>query len=74
MRLRIACLSRRYNMAGRVVEQNSLASAKRKAEYLVHKNRLIGEALQEKLAEDKEKRSKHQRKDLIRVKEGNVNE
>ena len=61
-------------MSGRIVDRNSLADAKRKAEYIAHKNRLIGEALQMKLAEDKAERSKHQRNDLIRVKEGNVNE
>ena len=62
-------------MSGRIVDRNSLADAKRKAEYIAHKNRLIGEALQMKLAEDKAERSKHQRVDLIRVvKEGNVNE
>ena len=62
-------------MSGRIVDRNSMADAKRKAEYIAHKNRLIGEALQMKLAEDKAERSKHQRVDLIRVvKEGNVNE
>ena len=58
-------------MAGRLIDRNSLADAKRTAEYIAHRNMLIGRALQMKLAED---RSKHQRADLIRVKEGNVNE
>ena len=61
-------------MSGRIVDRNSLADAKRKEAYIAHKNRLIGEALQMKLSEDKAERSRHQRKDLIRVKEGNVNE
>ena len=61
-------------MAGRYVEHNSMADAKTKAEYIKHKNMLIGRALQMKLAEDKAERSKHQRADLIRVKEGNINE
>ena len=61
-------------MAGRYVEHNGIADAKRKAEYIAHKNRLIGEALQMKLSEDKANRREHQRKDLIRVKEGNINE
>ena len=61
-------------MSGRYVEHNGIADAKRKAEYIAHKNRLIGEALQMKLSEDKAERSKHQRKDIIRVKGGNVNE
>lgn len=57
-------------MTGRVVSQNSIALAKRKEAYIAHKNRLIGEALQIKLAEDKAERSKHQRADIIRVKKG----
>ena len=61
-------------MSGRLIDRNSLADAKRKEAYIAHKNRLIGEALQMKLSEDKAERSRHQRKDLIRVKEGNVNE
>ena len=61
-------------MAGRYVEHNSMADAKTKEAYIRHKNMLIGRALQMKLAEDKAERSKHQRNDLIRVKEGNVNE
>ena len=54
-------------MAGRYVEHNGIADAKRKAEYIKHKNMLIGYALQNKLAEEKEDRKKHLRKDLIRV-------
>ena len=61
-------------MAGRIIDRNSLAEAKTKEAYIRHKNMLIGRALQMKLAEDKAERSKHQRADLIRVKEGNVNE
>ena len=61
-------------MSGRYVDHNGIADAKRKEAYIAHKNRLIGEALQIKLAEDKAERNRHQRKDLIRVKEGNVNE
>ena len=61
-------------MTGRYVEHNSMADAKTKEAYIRHKNMLIGRALQMKLAEDKAERSKHQRNDLIRVKEGNVNE
>ena len=57
-------------MTGRVVEHNGIADAKRKAEYIAHKNRLIGEALQMKLSEDKAERSKHQRADIINVKKG----
>ena len=57
-------------MSGRIVDRNSLADAKRTAEYIAHKNRLIGEALQMKLSEDKAERSKHQRKDIINVKRG----
>ena len=54
-------------MSGRVIDRNSLADAKRTAEYIKHKNMLIGMALREKLAEDKENRNRHQRADLIRV-------
>lgn len=61
-------------MAGRIIDRNSMADAKAKEAYIAHKNMLIGRALQMKLAEDKAERSKHQRADLIRVKEGNVNE
>ena len=62
-------------MSGRIVDRNSLADAKRTAEYIAHRNMLIGYALQNKLAEDKAERSKHQRKDIINVKRGgNVNE
>ena len=61
-------------MAGRIIDRNSLADAKTKEAYIKHKNMLIGRALQMKLAEDKAERSKHQRADIIRVKEGNINE
>ena len=61
-------------MAGRYVDHNGIADAKRKEAYIRNKNMLIGYALREKLAEDKAERSKHQRADLIRVKEGNINE
>ena len=57
-------------MTGRYVEHNGIADAKRKAEYIAHKNMLIGYALQNKLAEDKAERSKHQRNDLRVVKKG----
>ena len=59
---------------GRIVNQDSLTKAKRTAEYIAHRNMLIGYALKQKLADDKEKRMEHQRKDLIRVKEGSINE
>ena len=52
---------------GRIVNQDSLTKAKRTAEYIAHRNMLIGYALQNKLAEEKEDRKKHLRKDLIRV-------
>ena len=58
-------------MSGRLRDRNSRAEAKKKAEYIKHKNMLIGKALQNKLAEEKEDRKKHLRNDLIRVvKEG----
>ena len=58
-------------MAGRYVEHNGIADAKMKEAYIRHKNMLIGKALQNKLAEEKEDRKKHLRNDLIRVvKEG----
>ena len=57
-------------MSGRYVEHNSMADAKRTAEYIAHRNMLIGRALQMKLAEDKAERSKHQRADIINVKKG----
>ena len=57
-------------MSGRIVDRNSLADAKRSAEYIAHRNMLIGYALQNKLAEDKAERSKHQRSDLRVVKKG----
>lgn len=58
-------------MSGRIVDRNSMADAKRKEAYIRQKNMLIGYALQNKLAEEKEDRKKHLRNDLIRVvKEG----
>ena len=60
-------------MSGRIVDRNSLADAKRTAEYIAHKNMLIGRALQMKLAEDKAERSKHQRSDLRVVRKGDDN-
>lgn len=62
-------------MAGRYVDHNGIADAKRKEAYIRNKNMLIGMALREKLAEDKAERSKHMRNDLINVrKEENINE
>ena len=55
---------------GRIVNQDSLTKAKRTAEYIAHRNMLIGYALQNKLAEEKEDRKKHLRSDLRVVKEG----
>ena len=57
-------------MSGRIVDRNSMADAKAKEAYIRYKNMQYGLALREKLAEDKAERSKHQRADLIRVKEG----
>ena len=57
-------------MSGRYVDRNSLADAKRTAECIAHRNMLIGYALQNKLAEEKEDRKKHLRNDLIKIKEG----
>ena len=57
-------------MSGRIVDRNSLADAKGTAEYIAHRNMLIGYALQNKLAEEKEDRKKHLRNDLRVVKEG----
>ena len=57
-------------MAGRIIDRSSLADAKRTAEYIAHRNMLIGYALQNKLAEEKEGRKKHLRNDLRVVKEG----
>ena len=57
-------------MAGRIIDRNSLAEAKTKEAYIRHKNMLIGYALQNKLAEEKEDRKKHLRNDLRVVKEG----
>ena len=50
-----------------------LADSKRTAEYIVHRNMLIGRALQMKLAEDKAERNKHMRNDLRVVKKGDDN-
>lgn len=61
-------------MTGRVVEHNGIADAKRKEAYIKHMNMQYGMALRKKLTEDKAERSKHQRADLIRVKEGSINE
>ena len=55
---------------GRIVNQDSLTKAKRTAECIAHRNMLIGYALQNKLAEEKEDRKKHLRNDLRVVKEG----
>ena len=42
-----------------------MAEAKRTAEYIAHRNMLIGRALQMKLAEDKAERNKHMRGALL---------
>ena len=57
-------------MSGRIVEHNGIAEAKRKAEYIKHRNMLYGMALREKLAEEKANKMKHQRADIINVKKG----
>ena len=57
-------------MSGRIVDHNGIAEAKRKEAYIRNKNMLIGKALQNKLAEEKEDRKKHLRNDLRVVKEG----
>ena len=57
-------------MSGRIVDRNSLADAKRKEAYIAHRNMLVGRALQIRLAEEKANKMKHQRADIIRVKEG----
>ena len=57
-------------MSGRIVDRNSLADAKRTAECIAHRNMLIGYALQNKLAEEKANKMKHQRADIINVKKG----
>ena len=57
-------------MSGRIVDRNSLADAKRTAECIAHRNMLIGYALQNKLAEEKEDRKKHLRNDLRVVRKG----
>lgn len=61
-------------MSGRLRDRNSLEEAKAKEAYIRNKNMLIGMALREKLNEEKTNRMEHQRKDLIRVKEGSINE
>ena len=60
-------------MSGRIVDRNSLADAKRTAECIAHRNMLIGYALQNKLAEEKEDRKKHLRSDLRVVRKGDDN-
>ena len=55
-------------MAGRLIDRNSLADAKRKEAYIKHRNMLYGMALREKLAEEKANRMEHQRANIIRVK------
>ena len=57
-------------MAGRLIDRNSLADAKRKEAYIAHRNMLIGMALREKLNEEKSNRMEHQRADIINVKKG----
>ena len=57
-------------MSGRIVDRNSLADAKRKEAYIKHMNLQYGMALREKLAEEKANKMKHQRVDIINVKEG----
>ena len=57
-------------MSGRIVEHNGIAEAKRKAEYIAHRNMLVGRALQIRLAEEKANKMKHQRVDIINVKKG----
>ena len=42
--------------------------------YIKHINYCIGIELQKKLSEDREQRIKHQRNDLINVKEENIND
>ena len=60
-------------MSGRIIDRSSLADAKRTAEYIAHRNMLIGYALQNKLAEEKEDRKKHLRSDLRVVRKGDDN-
>ena len=55
---------------GRIVNQDSLTKAKRTAEYIKHKNMLIGMALREKLNAEKSNRMEHQRANIINVKKG----
>ena len=57
-------------MAGRLIDRNSLADAKRKEAYIRHKNMQYGMALREKLNEEKANKMKHQRADIINVKKG----
>ena len=57
-------------MAGRYVEHNGIAEAKRKEAYIKHMNMLYGMALREKLNEEKANKMKHQRADIINVKKG----
>lgn len=57
-------------MSGRIPDGN-LSEAERTAKYNKYRSMLIGKALQEKLAEDKAVRYKHQRNDLIKNKGGN---
>ena len=57
-------------MAGRYVEHNGIAEAKRKEAYIAHRNMLVGRALQIRLAEEKANKMKHQRADIINVKKG----
>ena len=56
-------------MSGRI-PNNDLTEVERRDRYNKHRSMEIGKALQEKLKEDKAERFKHQRNDLIRVKEG----
>ena len=60
-------------MSGRIVDRNSMAEAKAKEAYIRNKNMLIGKALQNKLAEEKEDRKKHLRNDLRVVRKGDDN-
>ena len=60
-------------MSGRIVDRNSMAEAKAKEAYIRNKNMLIGKALQNKLAEEKEDRKKHLRSDLRVVRKGDDN-
>ena len=55
-------------MAGRYVDHNGIADAKRKEAYIRHMNMMYGMALREKLNEEKSNRMEHQRANIIRVK------